>query len=100
MFATSSGSGSGVPANSNITCNALDITDPDAADAAYVVAGNASAATTTFSLKFTAQGKPYCTNVTVAKSGNPAQTTITSRGYNTCTSGAVLQLERSLKVTY
>ena len=56
------------------------------------------AATTTYTMSFSPQ--PYCATVTVAKSGSPVQTVITSRGYNVCAAGGVTRLERVLQVTY
>lgn len=61
----------------------------------------ASAATTTFTLLFSPQ--PYCAAVTIAKVGNPAQTTLVSRGYNTScppTETGIIRLERALRVSY
>lgn len=99
-FATST-SGAGVDDDSNLTCNGLDITSTiaeyDNSDR------SASAATTTFTIRFDQSGqqsRPHCAKVVVAKSGFPSQTVITSRGYNTCTTGATLQLERSLQLSY
>lgn len=45
-----------------------------------------------------------CAKVTVAKipqnNGEPPRTTITSRGYNTCSNSGILRLERALQVSY
>ena len=99
-FATSS-AGTGVPQDSTLNCNQTDITS---AASLWSTAGppvpNANAATTTFTLSFAAQGKPYCAKLTVEKWGNPSQTRITSRGYNTCTAGSPLIVERSLQLSY
>lgn len=57
-----------------------------------------TAATTTFTMSFYPQ--PYCATVTVAKYGSPTKTTVTSRGYNTCTTGGVARLERALQISY
>lgn len=89
-FATSSASGASV---SGILCSSVDIS---AALNAPVT--SATAATTTFTLTFSPQ--PYCATVTVAKSGSPIMTTITSRGYNTCVVGGRTRLERVLQVSY
>jgi hypothetical protein len=101
-FATSSpASAAGASANTGINCNSMDITGTAASYDNTVRSANA--ATTTFTLRFDQAGqqsKPYCAQVIVAKVGDPSQTTITSRGFNTCTTGAPLQLERSLKLVY
>ncbi|MEK7613165.1 MAG: hypothetical protein AAB449_03410 [Patescibacteria group bacterium] len=100
IFATSS-TGVGVPVGSNLNCNQTDITG---AGALWTTAGppgpTANAATTSFTLSFAAQGKPYCAKITVEKWGNPSQTRIISRGYNTCTAGWPLIVERSLQLSY
>lgn len=90
-FATSSASD--IPA-SGVECNGIDI-----AGAPWSVDGTPTSAETTFSISF-APAQPYCATVTVAKSGDPVKTVITSRGYNTCASGSATRLERVLKVTY
>ena len=81
---------------SGVNCNNQDVTSN------WFVGGSGgastgSSATTTFTLTFSPQ--PSCAKVTVAKSGNPSQTTVVSHGYNTCASGG-LQLERALQVSY
>jgi hypothetical protein len=100
VFATST-SGAGVPDNSNVTCNSTDITN---ATSLWSTAGppapNNDAATTTFTVSFATQNRPYCARVTVAKSGNPSRTTVISRGYNTCDISSKLQLERSLRLDF
>lgn len=92
-FATSTQS---VTPLSGVVCGGQDVA------AAWVAAGypqtNSSRATTTFTLTFSPQ--PYCATVTVVKAGDPLQTTITSKGYNTCASGPTSRLERVLQVTY
>jgi hypothetical protein len=102
-FATSS-IYQGAANNSTLNCVGMDITN----NAAPVNWGVVTAlpagtpnATTTFTINFTntAPSEPYCATVIVAKNGTPAQTTITSHGYNTCTSGG-LQLERIIQVNY
>jgi hypothetical protein len=93
-FATSSQSS---PPTSGILCNNLDIAAAAVAAHTWPLSTNGSAATTTFTLTFSPQ--PYCATVTVAKSGNPSATDITSDGFNTC-SGGGLQVERVLYVNY
>lgn len=97
-FATSSNTNGGTfppPAGSGVLCNAQDITS--VWTTATPVAPTPTAATTTFTITLSPQ--IYCAIVTVAKSGNPSQTTIISHGYNTCAPGP-LQLERVLQVNY
>jgi len=67
---------------------------------AWCVSSTATAATTTFSLTYATL--PYCAVVEVAKRtvGNVLFTTITSRGYNTCASGAPVRVERALQINY
>ena len=92
-FATSTQS---VTPVSDVLCNGIDV-----AAAPWTVASVLTAATTTFSITFLPQ--PYCASVTVAKSGIPTQTTITSKGYNaSCPPAAAgaSRLERVLQVTY
>lgn len=94
-FATSSSSV--IPADgSNLLCNGVDTTA--AGNRTVVRPLNAGAATTTFTVTFLPQ--PYCVQVQVEKSGTPTQTVITSRGYNTCDTGALNRLERVLQVSY
>lgn len=59
-----------------------------------------TAATTTFQLLLDASESGACAVVTVAKNGNPSQTRLISRGYNTCAETGVERLERAFKVTY
>ena len=94
---------------SGVSCNGQDVAavgTPPATYAApptgwsgWVVETGASSATTTFTLSF-APSQTYCTKVQVIKQGSPVQTTIISRGYNTCLSGGQLRLERVLYVTF
>jgi len=89
-FATSSYS---VTPSSGIVCNGVDV--------APVKTTIITAATTTFTVTFLPQ--PYCASVRVEKSGNPSQTIITSKGYNTACPPAAAgtsRLERVLQVTY
>lgn len=53
--------------------------------------------TTTFTLGLASSS---CAVVEVIKTGNPAQTTITSRGYNSCARTGNPRVERLLQVTY
>src|SRR3989344_2749924 len=92
-FATSSQSS--VP-SSGVLCNSIDI-----ALAQWTIESAPTAATTTFMVTFSPQ--PYCTSVTVAKSGTPSQTTIVSRGYNASCSVSISgtpKLERVFQVSY
>jgi len=92
-FATSTQS---VTPVSDVLCNGIDV-----ASAPWAVTPVLTAATTTFTVTFLPQ--PYCASVTVAKSGIPTQTTITSKGYNAACPPAAAgtsRLERVLQVTY
>lgn len=97
-YATSS-TYAGAPGGDNsVVCNSIAVrTD---GGAAWTVISNAGAATTTFTLNFTTQSRPYCAKLQIEKWGNPARTRVTSRGYNTCTANSNLILERSLQLTY
>jgi hypothetical protein len=88
-FATSSYTATPV---SGATCNGVDIAATGSSVESF------TAATTTFTLTFLPQ--KYCTTVEVAKSGNPSQTVITSRGFNTCSVGGLGRLERVLEIRY
>lgn len=98
-FATSS-TDTHAPA-SGVICNGQDITTTW--NTATPIAPTATAATTTFTMFVSAQSQASvtttCATVTVAKNGNPAQTTVISHGYNTC-AGNALQLERVFQVSY
>lgn len=61
-----------------------------------------SAATTTFSLTFSAPVQTYCATVEVSKYtlNGALFTTVSSHGFNTCQQGALLRLERALQVSY
>lgn len=106
IFATSSGSGSRNPTPSNPDCvdtfgqaaQTIDIT-PDSS--------TISSSTTQFTLtipNLDAQGSsaPYCATVTVGKSlnGSIIETSIDSRGYNTCDTADVNRVERAIRVRY
>lgn len=105
---------SGVLCGSNGAGASLDVSTlpPQAIDTArysecstntgstWCIDSSATSATTTFSMTFLPQ--PYCAVVQVIKNTNAAGilfTTINSRGYNTCTPGA-LRVERTLQVNY
>ncbi|HVV38927.1 MAG TPA: hypothetical protein VHD31_01215 [Candidatus Paceibacterota bacterium] len=94
-FATSS-TFTVIPSSPAVTCNGQDITAQLRAPAT-----SANAATTTFTLS-TVSGNAAapCATVTVAKAGNPSQTTVTSHGYNTCSSTGIVRLERALQINY
>ncbi len=96
-FATSTFAGA--TANSALNCIGADITNTSAPTSWSITQNvGTQSATTTFTVSFSPQ--PYCATVTVAKVGNPAQTTIVSHGYNTCAAGGVTRLERALQVSY
>lgn len=65
-----------------------------------------TAATTTFALILNPSGATTlgvsvpCAIVVVAKRGNPAQTSITSHGFNNCMDKGPVRLERALQVNY
>jgi len=90
-FATSSASSQAA----TITCNNQTINLTAAPNS---VVKTSSAATTTFSLTMTP--KSYCATVTVAKWGNPTNTTIVSHGYNTCDVNDPHRIERALQANY
>lgn len=97
-FATSSQSA--MP-QSGIICNDVDVTVAARAAGTWPSATGLTSATTTFSVTFLPQ--LYCASVTIAKSGIPTKTVITSKGYNTaCPPTAVgsTRLERVLQVSY
>jgi hypothetical protein len=96
-FATSSTDTTAAAATSGLLCNGADVT---AAAASWTTTSVAGAATTTFTiLGATYKAQTPCAVVYVAKVGNPAQTTVTAHGYNTCVSSS-LQLERVFQVSY
>lgn len=72
--------------NQTIACNGQDITPDEDGDVS------------TFSFDFSSSGNPYCAAVTVTKTGN--ETTIESRGYNTCEPGNPRRVERGVVVRY
>ena len=99
IFATSSDS---IPVdNDNKNCISTDITSiwnyngPPAR--------TATAATTTFTLQFTADTNDPCANITVAKYQNSSGrivTKIDSRGLNSCNSANTRRVERGVRITY
>ena len=91
-FATSSQS---ALISSGVICNLQDIA---AGPPAWNTVSASDAATTTFTITFAPQ--PYCAIVTVAKWGNPSNTSVTARGYNTCLSGDPSRIERALQANY
>lgn len=98
-FATSSASAV-TPANSNFICGNVDITSAAANWTVTSAAGPPGQATTTFTINGTQyKNQTPCAIVYVSKVGNPAKTTVTSHGYNTCVAGP-LQLERVFQVSY
>ncbi len=112
-FATSSNPLNAVQPSAGILCNGQDVAangtpgttfgaPPGSGTTAWsvwAVTKDVAGATTTFTLSFLQSGQPYCAIVQVAKFGDPPQTTVVSRGYNTCASGG-LRLERVLQVGY
>lgn len=56
--------------------------------------------TDTVTTTYTLDLPPGCAVVQVTKVGNPAQTTIVSRGYNTCAKTGVVRIERALQISY
>ncbi len=77
------------PYNRQISCNAQSVTlTPGSNDGIY--------ATTTFTINY-AKG---CSVVTVGKSITGSVVNIDSRGYNTCTAGALRKYERGVNLTY
>lgn len=101
-FATSTsnktnGDGTPFPPTSGILCNSVDVAAAAVTAGTWPAAGaTTEAATTMFTITFDAQ--PYCAKVEVIKIGT--DTTVISRGYNTCAANAPLRLERALRITY
>jgi len=89
VFATSTAS---APTPSGTKCNTNDITTSPS----WNVVVGPSSGVTTFSVVFSPE--PYCATVTVIK--NSGDTTIESRGYNTCDTTNLRRVERGLKVEY
>ncbi len=54
----------------------------------------------TVTTEFTLDLPTGCAQVTVTKVGNPPQTTVVSRGYNTCLPTGIVRTERALQVNY
>lgn len=91
VFATSTDF---IAPGSGVMCNGQDISTAWSVNRAGGVY-----ATTTFSFNFLPQAN--CATVEVVKSyAIPTLTTIISHGFNTCTSGAPLRLERTFRVGY
>jgi hypothetical protein len=90
VFSTSTSSQS---PTSGVYCNGQDV-----AAAPWATQISASSATTTFTLLY--PPKSYCAIVTVIKWGTPLHTSIVSRGYNTCESGASNRIERAIQANY
>ncbi|HVU79745.1 MAG TPA: hypothetical protein VHD37_00085 [Candidatus Paceibacterota bacterium] len=89
-FASSTTSTTGT----NMLCNGVDVSTLWGTPQK-----TATAATTTFTLSLGSATGP-CAIIIVAKNGDPSKTTITSRGYNTCQSGGLVRLERTLQINY
>lgn len=96
-FATSSAS---TPPSSGLMCAGFDITNNAILSFPWTITDvTGSQAVTTFKISSTSNSGP-CATVTVTKSGNPSQTTIVSRGYNTCVASGVVRIERALQIIY
>lgn len=110
-FGTSTGSSWG----STVKCNDQNVAVrgtppvpfalPTSSWSAWTKTSSASAATTTFTIAISNNGTPvqtYCAVVEVGKktTSGVLYTNIISRGYNTCLSGGVARLERTLQVRY
>lgn len=104
IFATSSAARTPVPASPDCVN-----TQGQAVQTINIIptVSDLSSATTQFSLilpNLDAQGgsAPYCATVTVTKAvvGAIIQTTIDSRGYNTCSTTDVNRVERAIRVRY
>jgi hypothetical protein len=111
-FATSSDyTSGGTGAGNDVVCNSQNITTasaisgfsntPNTSNSGwYVVAPDATTATTTFWISMGTTAAAPCAKVEVGKKGVVSQTTIVSHGYNTCSAAGTLRLERSIQVSY
>jgi hypothetical protein len=82
-----------LPTTGSLPLNALT---PPLVTTKYEIAGYAS---TTFWMSMGTTAAAPCAKVEIGKRGNPSQTLIISRGYNTCSPNA-LRLERTIQVSY
>jgi hypothetical protein len=85
---------------SGVVCNSQDITESDGwNDPANKTADSAL---TTFSITVSSPMQTYCAEVEVYKEtvNDILETTIISRGYNTCTEGGPVRVERALQISY
>ena len=118
-FSTSTSDSLAAGSGANLWCNSQDVSTqgPPAADAGrykdgtgnncatspWCVTTTGNAATTTFSISISSGGAAtYCAVVQVAKVtgvGGITYSSITSRGYNTCSAGAT-RYERALQLSY
>jgi len=101
-FATSTASNE---PTSGIDCNTQDVAAEAVALNTWPETADASNATTVFQVSLVpGSTNSPCAIVTVEKTaanpGDPSATTIVSRGRNTCNTGAPLQLERALEISY
>ncbi len=81
-----------------LSCNA-DASNPLNATISINRTSNGPYATSTFNITFLP--RTYCATVTVAKNySSGVRTTIESKGYNTCASGALRRVERAIRVDY
>jgi len=85
--------------NSGLVCGNYDITNNTVLSYPWQVVKNAGDATVTFKISSSTRSGP-CATVVVTKTGTPAQTTIVSRGYNTCAATGVVRIERALQISY
>ncbi len=90
-FSTSTAS---IQPTSGIRCGNADVAT------SWVVTETPTSGTTVFTLTLGTSAAAPCATVTVIKTGNPAQTSISSRGRNTCASSGVVRVERALQVSY
>lgn len=106
VFATSSAPGNAPPPSAGVNCAGQDITDSPVVGIPWtteIPPRTPTSATTVFWVSLGVAQKDPCAEVTVEKvsvNGDPPTTKIVSRGLNTCTSGALIQLERAIEVNY
>lgn len=70
---------------------------------AWTTSASSTGAVTTFTIVLGITATSPCAQVVVNKfsvSGGPVQTNVVSHGYNTCSTGGVVRLERALQVSY
>ncbi len=110
-FATSSETAAGDLASAGeALCNGQDITAgsiisnfsnlPSNGNTGWAIVSDTNQAVTTFQISIGAALTSPCAQVVVTKVGNPSATTVVSHGYNTCSGGGVVRIERALQVSY